>query len=102
VMAEITAPQAAPARSRWKPVISWRGWIGIAASLVAIIAIGFGLPQVSFETTLPVKAAAGKAFDASVNALESIQFPAMLALCIGAIFLLFTLDRLLSRRMRRS
>jgi hypothetical protein len=102
VMAQITAEQAAkraaPAKVRWRPVISRWGWVGIAASLMVVLVLTLGLPWKSGVRELPGKAAVSKAMDATVSAFGSLEFPAILVMCVAAVFLLFALDRVLAVR----
>lgn len=98
VMGEITAPQAVKARSRWQPVITLRGWIGAAAGLVVTFLVAYFIPWTAPSKALPGQEVAKQAIDATVGAFEGFQPPMIVVVVLGALFLLFTLDRLLSQR----
>lgn len=97
VMAEIAITQAAQ-RSRWKPVITRKGWMGIAAAVAIATLVGMGLPWSSSPT--PAHVAAEKALDASMGWMGSLRFPSLLLICVATVFLLFALERWLSRKSR--
>jgi hypothetical protein len=102
VMAEVVA-EAAPARVRWRPVISRWGWVGIAAMLVVGLFVVLGLPWGDSRDLFPGgKDAVANAMDATVNGLSSLKVPGLLMMCVAAGFLLVALDRFLGRRMARA
>ncbi|HEX2899365.1 MAG TPA: hypothetical protein VHS96_06565 [Bacteroidia bacterium] len=98
VMGEIAAPQAVKARPRWQPVISWRGWVGAAAGVVIAFLVGYFIPWSGPSKPLPGQAAVDQAIDTAVGTFGGIRPPMLLVIALGAMFLLFALDRMLSRR----
>lgn len=99
VMGQITAPQAVPVRTKWKPVVTWKGWLAAVVGLVVTFIASFWIPS-SNNQAVPGKETAEKAIDATLGIVESIHFPVVWVVGLGAILALFTLDRFLSARAK--
>ncbi len=83
------------------PLISRRGWIGIAASTLVLTLLGiFGLP--GKNQPIAERPEVAKALQATSSVFEHIQVPLILAMSITAVTLLFALDRYLSNRRNQA
>jgi hypothetical protein len=98
VMGQITATQSAPVKLRWRPVITWKGWVAAAVTVVVACVVAFFLPG-SQAAPSKGQVVAEQAVDTAISTLSSFQYPMLLVISLGAVFLLFALDKLLSKRM---
>jgi NADH:ubiquinone oxidoreductase subunit 6 (subunit J) len=96
VMGHIAA-ETAKAKRITKPFISLRGWIGIAASVVATCIAAIMTLQPS-KRELPGQQQVASAVEGFNGLFANLQFPLVLVMSLMAIALLFGLDQYLSRR----
>ena len=96
VMGQISADLAKAKRAS-KPLISRRGWIGIAAS-IALIAVGMVAFLQPATTTSPTTQKFANALDSFTGLFDQLQFPMVLVLTALAITLLFGLERMFKHR----
>jgi negative regulator of sigma E activity len=99
VMNQIAAQPVATKRN-WKPIISLRGWIGIAASLVltTVLVIFFLQPN----SAAPGNEHVEQAMNGINGFFANLQFPLVLVTSLAALVGLFGLDQFLAKRNRIS
>jgi hypothetical protein len=100
VMGQIAAEQAIPKRT-WKPIITRRGWVSIAAGVMVATVSAFLFLSPS-KKPIPGKETVDQALSQAAGLFENIQVPAILGLSLVAIMLLFALDQGLSRRQKNT
>ena len=95
VMNQIAA-QPVVAKRTWKPIISLRGWIGIAASLVltTVLVIFFLQPY----SGAPGNEHVEQAMNGISGFFANLQFPLVLVTSLAALAGLFGLDQFLAKR----
>ncbi len=97
IMAQVEAEAIAQSKSQTSPVISLKGWILMAAGLVAVIVLAVLFPSTN-TTPLPGQEMMAETIEKSADFFGNIQISSLLVMATAIMAVLFGLDRFVFRR----